>query len=222
MKNEPVNVIAIDGPAGSGKSTLARLLAQHLGYLYLDTGAMYRVIALKAARYGLPEMDGEAIAVLARNTHIEFQREDGDQRVFMDGEDVSAAIRAPEISERASKVSVHTPVREVMVQWQREIAGKAHGVVAEGRDTTTVVFPNARLKIFLTAAPEVRAERRYKELLERGLAADYEQVLADIKERDRRDTTRTVSPLRQAPNAVRIDNDHLDIQETLARVLELL
>lgn len=222
MKNEPLNVIAIDGPAGSGKSTLARMLAQHLGYLYLDTGAMYRVIALKATRHGLLETDDEAIAALARSTRIEFQREDGDQRVLMDGEDVSAAIRAPEISERASKVSVHTPVREVMVQWQREMADKAHGVVAEGRDTTTVVFPDARLKIFLTAAPEVRAERRYKELLERGVEVDYEQVLADILERDRRDMTRTVSPLRQAPDAVRIDNDRLDIQQTLARALELL
>lgn len=222
VKNEPFNVIAIDGPAGSGKSTLARLLAQHLGYLYLDTGAMYRVISLKATRHGIQDSEGDAIAALARTTRIEFQRANGEQRVLMDGEDVSAAIRAPEISEWASRVSIHTPVREVMVQWQREIAEKAHGVVAEGRDTTTVVFPNARLKIFLTAAPEVRAERRHKELLERGIDADFEQVLADILERDRRDTTRTVSPLRQALDAVRIDNDHLDIQQTLHRVLELL
>lgn len=222
MKNEPLNVIAIDGPAGSGKSTLARLLAHHLGYLYLDTGAMYRVISLKATRHGLQDSDGDAIAALARRTQIQFQRENGEQRVFMDGEDVSEAIRVPEISERASKVSVHAPVREVMVGWQRKIAENAHGVVAEGRDTTTVVFLDARLKIFLTAAPEVRAERRYKELLERGVEVDYEQVLADILERDRRDMTRTVSPLRQAPDAVRIDNDRLDIQQTLARVLELL
>jgi cytidylate kinase len=222
VKNERLNIIAIDGPAGSGKSTLARKLAQHLHYLYLDTGAMYRVIALKAVRQGFPEADGEVIAALARETYIEFQREDGDQRVFMDGEDVSAAIRAPEISELASKVSVHPPVRTVLVEWQREIAGIAPGVVAEGRDTTTVVFPTARLKIFLTAAAEVRARRRYQELLERGIKADYEQVLKEIMERDIRDTTRAVSPLKQAPDAVRIDNDELDIDQTVARVLELL
>lgn len=217
-----MNVIAIDGPAGSGKSTLAKILAQHLGCLYLDTGAMYRVVALKAARHGLSEEQGEAIAALALDTHIEFRRENGSQRVWMDGEDVSEAIRAPEIGDLASRISVNPRLREVMVQWQRDIAGQVHGVVAEGRDTTTVVFPTARLKIFLTAAPEVRARRRYQELLERGMEADYEQVLKEIKERDLRDTTRDASPLKQAPDAVRIDNDDLDIDRTLARVLELL
>jgi len=217
-----MNVIAIDGPAGSGKSTLAKKLAQHLGYLYLDTGAMYRVIALKAARHGLSWKQGDAIAALARNTRIEFRWENNSQRVWMDGEDVSEAIRMPEVGDLASRISVNKSLREGMVQWQREIAARGQGVVAEGRDTTTVVFPTARLKIFLTAAPEVRARRRYQELLERGIETDYEQVLKEIRERDLRDTTREASPLQQAPEAIRIDNDDLDIDETLTRVLELL
>lgn len=222
MKNGRLNIIAIDGPAGSGKSTLARKLAHHLGYLYLDTGAMYRVIALKTVRQGLPEADSELIVTLARETHIQFQRENGNQRVLMDGEDVTEVIRTPEISELASKISVHPPVREVMVEQQRRIAGNTHGIVAEGRDTTTVVFPTARLKIFLTASPEVRARRRYLERLEQGMEANYEQVLQEIKERDIRDTTRANSPLKPALDAVRIDNDELDIDQTVARALELL
>ncbi len=214
-------VIAIDGPAGSGKSTLARQLADALGFVYLDTGAMYRALALLAQREGTDPADEPALTRLASAMQLEFQRTDGGQRVLLNGEDVSDAIRRPEIGQLASQISVYSGVRRVMVTKQREIARHVHGLVAEGRDTTTVVFPHATLKIFLSASPEERARRRQAQLREQGIELPFEQVLQEIRERDERDSTRADSPLRQADDAIRIENDHLTKEQTLQRVLEL-
>lgn len=219
-KLEPA-IIAIDGPAASGKSTLASHLAQRLGFLYLDTGAMYRAVALKVRRLGLDPREGEEIAKVARESRIEFRREGGSQRVLLDGEDVTEALRAPGIGSLASQISVHSPVRRVLVEQQRRIAEGAVGVIAEGRDTTTVVFPQAHLKIFLTASLEVRACRRYEELKARGIRAEFAQVLEEMRERDRRDSTRADSPLQQAPDAVVVNTDSMSIEQMVEQVLAL-
>lgn len=216
-----MRVIAIDGPAGSGKSTLARLLADALGFVYLDTGAMYRALALLAQREGVDPTDEPALTRLAETMQLKFQRTNGEQRVLLNGEDVSEAIRHPNIGQLASRISVHSDVRRALVAKQRAIAQQVHGLVAEGRDTTTVVFPEAILKIFLTASPEERARRRQAQLREQGIDLPFEEVLREIRERDERDSTRADSPLRQADDAVRIENDHLTKEQTLQRVLEL-
>ncbi|CUU03717.1 MAG: (d)CMP kinase [Fimbriimonadales bacterium] len=215
-------VIAIDGPAGSGKSTLAKNLAQALGFVYLDTGAMYRALALKAQRLGIRPDDAERLAQLAESLAVEFRRDaSGEQRVYLDGEDVSEAIRTPEVSNLASQISVHKGVRQAMVARQRAIGAQVSGLVAEGRDTTTVVFPNATLKIFLTASPEERARRRQHQLQMQGIEVPYEQVLQEILERDQRDSTRAESPLTEAPDAVRIVNDGWTKEQTLAYALQI-
>lgn len=216
-----MRVIAIDGPAGSGKSTLARLLADALGFVYLDTGAMYRALALLAQREGVDPTDEPVLTRLAETMQLKFQRTNGEQRVLLNGEDVSEAIRHPNIGQLASRISVHSDVRRALVAKQRAIAQQVHGLVAEGRDTTTVVFPEAILKIFLTASPEERARRRQAQLREQGIDLPFEEVLREIRERDERDSTRADSPLRQADDAVRIENDHLTKEQTLQRVLEL-
>ncbi|MCS7065438.1 MAG: (d)CMP kinase [Fimbriimonadales bacterium] len=216
-----MRVVAIDGPAGSGKSTLARQLAHALGFVYLDTGAMYRALALLAQRREIEPTDEPALTQLAQQMQLEFQRADGEQRVLLDGEDVSEAIRHPDIGRLASQISVYSGVRRALVAKQREIAQQSHGLVAEGRDTTTVVFPEAMLKIFLTASPEERARRRQAQLREQGIELPFEEVLREIRERDERDSTRADSPLRQAEDAIRIENDHLTKEQTLQRVLEL-
>lgn len=216
-----MRVIAIDGPAGSGKSTLARLLADALGFVYLDTGAMYRALALLAQREGVDPTDEPVLTRLAETMQLKFQRTNGEQRVLLNGEDVSEAIRHPNIGQLASRISVHSDVRRALVAKQRAIAQQVHGLVAEGRDTTTVVFPEAILKIFLTASPEERARRRQAQLREQGIDLPFEEVLREIRERDERDSTRADSPMRQADDAVRIENDHLTKEQTLQRVLEL-
>ncbi len=216
-----MRVIAIDGPAGSGKSTLARQLAETLSFVYLDTGAMYRALALLAQREGVDATDEAALTRLAHSLSIEFRRVDGEQRVLLNGEDVSEAIRHPDIGRLASRIAVYPGVRRVMVAKQREIAQQVAGLVAEGRDTTTVVFPDAILKIFLTASPQERARRRQAQLREQGIEMPLEEVLREIEERDERDSTRADSPLRQAPDAIRIENDHLTKEQTLQRVLQL-
>lgn len=216
-----MRVIAIDGPAGSGKSTLARLLADALGFVYLDTGAMYRALALLAQREGVDPTDEPVLTRLAETMQLKFQRTNGEQRVLLNGEDVSEAIRHPNIGQLASRISVHSDVRRALVAKQRAIAQQVHGLVAEGRDTTTVVFPEAILKIFLTASPEERARRRQAQLREQGIDLPFEEVLHEIRERDERDSTRADSPMRQADDAVRIENDHLTKEQTLQRVLEL-
>ena len=207
--------IAIDGPSGSGKSTLAKLLAERLGFLYLDTGAIYRAVGLYVHRAGADLTDGAAVeALLPRLQKISFRHEGGVQRVFLGTEDVSDAIRLPEVSLYASQVAGHQAVREFLLDMQREFA-RTQSVVMDGRDIGTVVLPDASLKVFLTATPERRAERRYQELQSRGVEETYAQVLADIRARDARDMNRDVSPLRQATDAVVLDTTALDLDESL-------
>jgi CMP/dCMP kinase len=213
-------IIAIDGPVGSGKSTLARRVAALLGYIYIDTGAMYRSVALKALRRGVPFEASEQLATLAGETRIDLRAEDGTQRVFLDGEDVTAAIRAPDVAQAASKVAVVPGVRKVLVAEQRR-AGDQGGVVMEGRDIGSVVFPDARLKIFLTASPEIRAERRWREHQQKGDSIDLARTLEEIHERDHRDRERSTSPLVRAQDAVVVDSTAMEPEE-VARLVVML
>lgn len=212
-------VIAIDGPAGAGKTTVAKTVANQLGLSFLDTGAMYRCVALLALRNGLSADSGERAADLAAKCQISFEAR-SPQRVILDGEDVSEAIRTPEVGDFASEVSVHSPVRRVLVEQQKEIVSHG-GVILEGRDTTTVVAPKADLKIYLTASIEVRAQRRFKELRAKGISVDLGEIKRQIRERDERDCTRLDSPLRVAEDAVVVDTDVLTPPEVVARVIEL-
>jgi cytidylate kinase len=213
-------IIAIDGPVGSGKSTLARRVAELMGYVYIDTGAMYRALALKALRRGLSLDATDQLVALARETRIDLRAQDGTQRVFLDGEDVTATIRTPEVSQAASKVAVVPGVRQVLVAEQRR-AGEQGGVVMEGRDIGSVVFPDAGLKIFLTASPEVRAERRWREHQQKGEAIDLARTLEEIRERDQRDRERSTSPLVRAPDAVVVDSTAMEPEE-VARLVVML
>jgi cytidylate kinase len=216
-------IIAIDGPVGSGKSTLARRVAALLGYVYIDTGAMYRSVALKAQRRGVPLDSGDALAALAGETRIDLRQMDGAggaQQVLLDGEDVTRLIRTPEVAQAASKVALETGVRKVLVAEQRR-AGERGGVVMEGRDIGSVVFPDAQLKIFLTASPEVRAERRWREHQQKGDAIDLARTLDEIIERDRRDRERTTSPLVKAQDAVVVDSTAMEPEE-VARLVAML
>lgn len=214
-------IIAIDGPVGSGKSTLARRVAELLDYVYVDTGAMYRALALKALRgdRALDDNDKDLVA-LAGETRIDLGSEDGTQRVFLDGEDVTAAIRTPEVSQAASKIAVNGGVRHVLVAEQRR-AGERGAVVMEGRDIGSVVFPDAQLKIFLTASPETRAERRWHEHQQKGDAIDLQRTLEEIHERDRRDSSRATSPLVRAADAVVVDSTAMEPEE-VARLVVML
>ncbi|MGH9686589.1 MAG: (d)CMP kinase [Candidatus Acidiferrales bacterium] len=213
-------IIAIDGPVGSGKSTLARRVAALLGYVYIDTGAMYRAVALKSLRRGVLLDAAEQLTELAGETRIDLKADDGGQRVYLDGEDVTSAIRTPEVSQGASKVAVVPGVRHVLVAEQRR-AGAQGGVVMEGRDIGSVVFPDAELKIFLTASPEIRAERRWREHQQKGDAIDLPRTLEEIHERDRRDSGRASSPLIRAKGAVVVDSTAMDPEE-VARLVVML
>jgi CMP/dCMP kinase len=220
--------IAIDGPAGSGKSSVARLVAQKLDYQYLDSGAMYRAIALKALENGGIALTSEAeLEALARDSHIELRPIPPTlydpaihNRVLLDEEDVTQAIRTNEVAQAASRVATIAGVRAVLVAEQQR-AGAGGGVVMEGRDIGTVVFPRAELKIFLEATPEARAERRWKEHVEKGDSLDLDQVLEEVHQRDRRDTERKVSPLVRATDAVLIDNTAMDVEETARLIVQL-
>ncbi len=217
--------IAIDGPAGSGKSTVARMLARRLGLLHVDTGAMYRALTLKALREGVDLQDEEALVELARRTHITLTPacSGGGVRVFLEGEDVTEAVRSPEVSRSVSLVARVPGVRELMVRWQREMAAQWGGVVMEGRDVGTVILPDAQLKVFLTASPEERARRRQQDLLAQGYRVDLERLVQEISERDRLDRSRPVAPLVPAPDAWVIDSSGLTAEEVVemitARVL---
>ncbi len=213
-------IIAIDGPVGSGKSTLARRVASLMGYVYIDTGAMYRAVALKALRRTVALDAADELTALAGETRIDLAAEDGGQRVYLDGEDVTYAIRTPEVSQGASKVAVIPGVRQVLVAEQRR-AGARGGVVMEGRDIGSVVFPDAELKIFLTASPEIRAERRWREHQQKGDAIDLPRTLDEIHERDRRDSGRISSPLVHAKDAVLVDSTAMDPEE-VARLVVML
>ncbi len=219
--------IAIDGPAGSGKSSVARAAAGSLGYVYLDSGAMYRALALKAIRENVVLGDHAALEALAQRTHIELKPPTPEQetagaknRVFLDGREVTEEIRMAEVAQSASLLATIAGVRKVLVAEQQR-AGSRGGIVMEGRDIGTVVFPLAELKIFLDASPEVRAKRRWKEHLEKGDKFTLEEVLVEVRERDRRDRERKVSPLLRAADAVLVDNTAMDAEET-ARLIVLL
>jgi cytidylate kinase len=216
----PRLIIAIDGPVGSGKSTLARRVADLLGYVYIDTGAMYRSIALKALRRGVSLEAAELLTALAGDTRIDLRAQGAGQQVFLDGEDVTSAIRTPEVAQAASKVAVVPGVRRVLVAEQRRAGGQG-GVVMEGRDIGTVVFPDAELKIFLTASPEIRAERRWREHQQKGDVIDLARTLDEIRERDRRDREREDSPLVRAKDAVVVDSTAMEPDE-VARLVVML
>jgi len=213
-------IIAIDGPVGSGKSTVARRVAEMLGYTHLDSGAMYRAVGLKALRDGVPLDSPERLATLAEAARIDLVPRDGKLLVLLDGEDVTDAIRTPDVSHAASVVAVVPGVRHPMVAEQRR-AGEQGRVVMEGRDIGSVVFPHADLKIFLDASPEVRASRRQRELEEKGESLEFARVLEEVHERDRRDRERKMSPLVRAADAVIVDNTAMDAEET-ARAIVLL
>jgi CMP/dCMP kinase len=220
--------VAIDGPAGSGKSSVARVVAQRLGYLYLDSGAMYRALALKALQNnGIALTSEKELEQLAGDTLIELQPVPATlrdptvhNRVLLDGEDVTQAIRTNEVAQAASRVATIPGVRSVLVAAQQR-AGAGGGVVMEGRDIGTAVFPNAELKIFLEAAPEARAQRRWKEHNEKGEKLQLVEVVEEVRERDKRDTERKVSPLVRAADAVLVDNTAMDVEET-ARLIIML
>ncbi len=212
--------VAIDGPGGAGKSTMARGLARRCGLHYVDTGAIYRTVGVAVLRAGLDPADGEAVPALLDTLRIDVRYEGEEQRMLLNGEDVTALLRTPEISAAASAVSALPEVRAFLLQTQRDLA-EAGGVVMDGRDIGTVVLPEAELKVFLTAAPEERARRRYLELLERGTPQPYEEVLAEMNERDRRDSTRAAAPLRAAEDAVLLDSTGLTPEEVLDKLVSL-
>lgn len=212
--------IAIDGPSGSGKSTLAKAVSRQLGILYLDTGAMYRACGLKALLTGISPKDEILVEKMLETLDIDIRFEAGEQRVFLDGRDVSSDIRTPEVSVAASDISSIPAVRVKMVAMQREIAG-TRSVVLDGRDIGSYVLPNAQYKFFLTADPEERAKRRLEELSVRGIhTQSYEEVLADIRYRDAQDSTRSFAPLKKMPDAIEIDTTPNTPEQTLAELLK--
>jgi CMP/dCMP kinase len=220
---EQKGIITIDGPSGAGKSTISRGLAARLGYTYLDTGAMYRAVGLQIERAGLdPGRDGEALGRLLDAVVLRLVANDGgDVLVFLNGEDVSAAIRTPEMGLVASRVSAQPLVRQKLTELQRQI-GSLGAIVAEGRDMGTVVFPRAAYKFYLDASPEVRARRRYEQLLTLGQRVDYEEILAQIIKRDRDDSSRALAPLKPAADAVIIDTSEMDIEAVIASMLKVI
>ena len=217
-------IVAIDGYSSCGKSTIAKALAKHAGYTYVDTGAMYRAVALYVQRNkptpSLKEMEHEAIVSLLENVHIDFIQKPDGQHVTLNGEDVETYIRTLEIGNLASQISTIKEVRAFLVA-QQQAMGEKKGIVMDGRDIGTVVFPDAELKLFLTASPEVRAERRFKELEAKGERPIWEEVLADVNDRDYRDTHRAESPLRQADDAVVVDNSYMTREEQMQHIIHL-
>lgn len=211
--------IAIDGPAGAGKSSISKKAAKELGYIYIDTGAMYRTVGLKAVRCGIDTKDSEGVASILPTLDIDIRHEGVEQHIFLDGENVSNQIRTPEISMAASNVSAIPAVRAALVDLQRKLA-ENHDVVMDGRDIGSFVLPDAEVKIFLTASVDARAERRYKELLEKGETVDFEAVREDMIIRDKQDSTRTVSPLVVADGATVIDTSKLNFEESVNAVIK--
>jgi cytidylate kinase len=212
-------VVAIDGPAGSGKTTVARLVAGMLGYSLVDTGALYRCVALAARRRGVDSQDGERLGQLASALRVRFQETPGGQAVLLDGEDVTAAIREPEVSQDASRVSAHPQVRKALLGMQREL-GKQGGVVLEGRDIGTVVFPDAEVKVFLTASVEIRARRRFDELSGKQIEVTLEDTRDDMVSRDERDQSRDHAPLKPAEDAEIVATENLSAQQVAELVAD--
>ena len=206
--------IAIDGPAGAGKSTIARSLASKLGYIYVDTGALYRAVGVNAMRSGADTKNPEQVCATLEGADVSLRFVDGEQRVFLGEEDVSVAIRTPEASMAASNVSAIPAVRAFLFDLQRDIAAK-NNCIMDGRDIGTVVLPNAEVKIFLTASAEVRAKRRYDELLAKGMQADYNQVLEEMIQRDYQDSHRAIAPLKQADDAVLVDTSDMNLEQVI-------
>lgn len=220
MNEHPIT-IAIDGPVGAGKSCIAAQVAQKLGILYLDTGAMYRAVGLYMLRNGIDTHDAATVSRHAPLAHVDVRYEAGEQRVLLNGEDVSEAIRHNEVSMAASAVSAAAIVRQLMVSRQQEIA-RARSLVMDGRDIGTCVLPDATLKVYLTADAAERARRRCEQLAAKGVTIPFEQVLSELQARDHADMTRAVSPLRQAEDAVLLDSTHLTIEQVVDRILDLL
>jgi cytidylate kinase len=210
-------VVAIDGPSGAGKSTVARLLAERLGYLYIDTGAMFRTVALAVKRANISPEDEEALAALCQGLEISFERREGAYRVLANGEDVSEAIRTPEISLLTSRISMKKAVREVLLHEQRRM-GQSGNVVLEGRDIGSVVFPDAEVKFFLSASPEERGKRRFLELKAKGDKVSLEQTIAEVAARDAQDEQREHAPLRMADDALLVDSDGISVEDVLGRM----
>lgn len=212
--------VAIDGPAGAGKSTIAKAAARDLGFIYVDTGALYRTVALAAVRAGVLE-DTQQLADLLHAISVELKFENAQQRVYLNGEDVSDLIRTPQISMAASKVSAVPAVRAYLLDLQRSIA-KENNVIMDGRDIATVVLPQAQVKIFLFASPECRAERRFKELIEKGEQVSYEEVLADVNQRDYQDSHRAIAPLKPSAESIMADTSELDLQQSIDLVVHII
>ena len=213
--------VAIDGPSGAGKSTIAKAVAKDLGYLYIDTGALYRSIGLYALRAGAGPTDREAVEKLLPEISLTLRHVDGVQRVFLNGEDVSEAIRTPDAAKAASGVSAHPGVRAFLLETQRSLA-RAQDVLMDGRDIGTVVLPDAAVKIFLTASAEKRAERRFKEYQEKGVDTTYETVLRDVEKRDYDDSHREIAPLKKAEDAVLLDTSEMTLEESEEAVKRII
>lgn len=213
--------VAIDGPSGAGKSTVARAAAMRLCYVYVDTGAMYRAIGLAVCRKGVSGEDAAGITAALRGIEIALRYENGTQHVLLCGEDVSDAIRTPEIAYYASKVSAVPEVRQFLLDLQRNMAKKSN-ILMDGRDIGTVILPDAQVKIFLTASAKCRAERRYRELIAKGQDVTLERVLSDVESRDEQDRTRAIAPLRQAEDAVLLDTGNLTLEESIEAVLRII
>lgn len=213
--------VAIDGPAGAGKSTIAKMVAKKLGFIYVDTGAMYRAMALHILRKGIPATDSAAISAVCEDADITIQYQNGEQVVLLNGENVNGLIRTEEVGNMASSSSTNGDVRKKLVSLQQKLAKTAE-VIMDGRDIGTVVLPDADVKIYLTAGSDVRAKRRYDELTAKGISCDLQKIEKDIIERDERDMNREISPLRQADDAVLVDSSYMTIEEVAEKIISLI
>lgn len=214
--------VAIDGPAGAGKSTIARRLAGELGFRYVDTGAIYRTVAYFMDLWGVSPKDADGVSRYIDELTVGIEYDDeGVQHMLMNGMDVTGDIRTPEISQKASLISAHAVVRDVLLDMQRNMA-EEYDVVMDGRDIGSVVLPKATVKIFLTASPEVRAKRRYQELLEKGQKASYAQVLKDVRQRDYQDTHRDIAPLKMCRDSVKVDTSEMDLEQSVAAIRKIV
>ena len=212
--------VAIDGPAGAGKSTIAKLVAKEKGYVYVDTGAMYRGLAIHFLENGIEAEEKEKIAEACKDADVTIRYEDGQQQVYLNGKNITAKLSEEAVGNMASKSSAIPEVRAKLLELQRELARK-EDVIMDGRDIGTCVLPDADVKVFLTASVETRAKRRYDELVEKGVACDLEEIARDIAERDERDSTREIAPLKQAEDAVLIDSSYMTIEEVVAAIVKL-